>query len=247
MRRTVLIPTLLLTALAAAPRAASADLLLGGNFGAFIPRGLDGRKTGDVIAENLTFRTYFDDDFDQDPIHKLFTNVTFGGEVLFGLGDFVEAGVGINYFQSPNQESFYTDFTDVDGTDIIQSTQFRVVPVAVTVRAFPIGRTTPVQPYVGGGVNFYRWHYQEKGEFIDFSDPTLPIFSSGPDEFEDDGTAVGAVILAGVRFPIGKSFLVGGEWRWHNGSADLAPELNFAGNKLDLGGNQVVATFHVKF
>ena len=42
-------------------------------------------------------------------------------------------------------------------------------------------------------------------------------------------------------------FLVGGEWRWQNGSADLAPELNFAGDKLDLGGNSVMATFHFKF
>ena len=40
----------------------------------------------------------------------------------------------------------------------------------MTVRAFPIGRTTPVQPYVGGGINFYRWNYKESGEFIDFCD-----------------------------------------------------------------------------
>jgi outer membrane protein W len=244
MRRTVLVSTLVVAALAAAPQIAAADTLFGGNLGAFIPRGLDGRTTGDVLAENITFRTFFEDDFDQDPIHKLFTNVTFGGEVLFGLGDFVEAGVGISYFQSPKQDSFYTDFTDVDGTDIIQTSQFRVVPLSVTVRAFPIGRTTPVQPYVGGGVNFYRWHYKEEGEFIDFSDDTLPIFE---DEFSDDGSAVGAVILAGVRFPIGNAFLVGGEWRWQNGSADLAPELNFAGDKLDLGGNTVAATFHFRF
>jgi hypothetical protein len=244
MRRSVLVSTFVVAALAAAPQIAAADTLFGGNLGAFIPRGLDGRTSGDVLAENIGFRTFFDDDFNQDPIHKLFTNVTFGGEVLFGLGDFVEAGVGINYFQSPKQESFYTDFTDVDGTDIIQTSQFRIVPVSVTVRAFPIGRTTPVQPYVGGGVNFYRWHYKEAGEFIDFSDDSLPIFT---DQFEDDGSAVGAVILAGVRVPVGHAFFIGGEWRWQNGKADLAPELNFAGNKLDLGGNTVAATFHVRF
>jgi hypothetical protein len=244
MRRTVLVPMLFVAALAAAPQMAAADTLFGGNLGAFIPRGLDGRTTGDVLAENITFRTFYEDDFDQDPIHKLFTNVTFGGEVLFGLGDFVEAGVGVSYFQSPKQDSFYADFTDTDGTDIIQASQFRVVPLSVTVRAFPIGRTTPVQPYVGGGVNFYRWHYEEEGEFIDFSDDSLPIFDG---EFSDDGSAVGAIILAGVRFPIGHAFYVGGEWRWQNGSADLAPEQNFAGDKLDLGGNTIAATFHVRF
>ena len=38
--------------------------------------------------------------------------MTFGGEVLFGIGDFVEAGVGIGYYQSQERDSFYTDFTD---------------------------------------------------------------------------------------------------------------------------------------
>ena len=244
MRRTVLLPTLLLTALAATPQSAFADLLLGGNVGAFIPRGFEGRKSGDVIAENLSFRTYLDDEFDQDPIHKLFTNVTFGGDVLFGLGDFVEAGVGINYFQSPEQESFYTDFTDVDGSDIFQTTQFAVLPIAMTARVFPIGRTVPVQPYVGGGVVYYRWNYKEAGEFIDFSDPDLPLFT---DKFEDNGGAWGGTFLAGVRIPFGHRYFAGGEWRWQNGSADLDPALNFAGDKLDLGGNTFVATFHVKF
>jgi opacity protein-like surface antigen len=243
MRRTVLLPTLLLAALLAAPQLAAADGLVGGFVGGFIPKGLDGRTHGDVLAENLAFRTLFDDVGDQDPIH-LFTGVNAGGEVLFGLGDFLEAGVGVGVFQSKERFSFYTDFTDTDGTDIEQSTKFRIVPVSVTVRAFPIGRTTPVQPYVGGGVNFYRWKYTESGEFIDFSDATLPVFS---DTFTDSGSAVGATILGGVRVPVGRTLMIGGEVRWQGGSADLAPELNFAGNKLDLSGVSVGATVHVKF
>ncbi len=163
--------------------------------------------------------------------------------MLFGLGDFIEAGVGIGYY-TKSRDSFYTDFTDVDGTDIEQTTRLRTVPLSVTVRAFPIGRTTPVQPYVGGGINFYRWQYTEVGEFIDFSDDSLPIFR---DSFTDDGTAVGATILGGVRAPIGRTFMVGGEVRWQGGSADLDPALNFAGNKLDLGGISLAATFHVRF
>ena len=113
-------------------------------------------RTGTCSPRTSTFRTLFDDIGEEDPIH-LFSNVTFGGEVLFGMGDWLEAGVGISYFESKERFSFYTDFTDLDGTDIEQTTQFRIVPLALTVRAFPIGRTTPVQPYVGGGINFYRW------------------------------------------------------------------------------------------
>ena len=53
MRRSVLVSTLVVAALAAAPQIAAADTLFGGNIGAFIPRGLDGRTSGDVLAENI--------------------------------------------------------------------------------------------------------------------------------------------------------------------------------------------------
>ena len=246
MRRTVLVSTLLVAALAAAPQIAAADTLFGGTFGGFIPRGQDGRVSGDVLTETFGFRngfrTLWDDEGHKDPI-RLFGGPSISGEVLLGLGDFVEAGVGIGY-TSKERDSFYTDFPEEDGTEIEQSTRLRIVPLSVTVRAFPIGRTTPIQPYVGGGINFYRWQYREAGEFIDFSDDTLPVFT---DTFTDNGTATGAVLLFGVRVPIGRTFNVGGEARWQNGSADLAPELNFAGDKLDLGGWTAAATFHVRF
>jgi hypothetical protein len=245
MRRTALVSSFLVAALAAAPQIAAADTLFGGTFGGFIPRGQDGRVTGDVLTETFGFRngfrTLWDDDGDKDPI-RLFGSGSVSGEVLFGLGDWVEAGVGVGY-TSQERDSFYTDFTDTDGTEIEQITRMRIVPLSLTVRAFPIGRTTPVQPYVGGGVNFYRWQYREAGEFIDFSDETLPVFV---DTFTDDGTATGGLVLFGVRVPIGQ-FNVGGEARWQGGSADLAPELNFAGDKLDLGGWTAAATFHYRF
>lgn len=246
MRRTVLVPTLLVAALAAAPQIAAADTLFGGTFGGFIPRGEGGRTSGDVLNETFGlrngFRTLYDDIGEKDPIH-LFAGPSIGGEVLFGLGDFLEAGVGISYY-TKTRDSFYSAFEDLDGSDIEGSTRLRIVPLSVTVRAFPIGRTTPIQPYVGGGVNFYRWQYREAGEFIDFSDPSLPIFE---DTFTDDGTAVGASILGGVRVPVGRTMNVGGEVRWQGGSADLDPALSFPGEKLDLSGVTLAATFHLRF
>ena len=59
--------------------------------------------------------------------------------------------------------------------------------------------------------------------------------------------ATGAALVFGVRVPVGRTFNVGGEGRWQNGSADLAPELNFAGDKVDLGGWTGAVTFHVRF
>lgn len=241
MRRTATIAALLLTALVLAPRTARADNLFGGYVGGFLPRAEDGRVAGDVLRENLSFRTLIDEDFD-NPL-RAFNGPLVGGEYLIGLGDFVEAGVGLGFYQR-TAASVYTDFVDVDGTEIQQSTKLRVIPFTVSVRAFPIGRTTPVQPYVGGGINFYRWRYSEFGEFIDFSSAQLPVFR---DTFVDDGTATGPTAFGGVRAPIGDAFLIGGELRWQGGEADLDPLLNFAGNKLDLGGFNLFATFHIRF
>jgi hypothetical protein len=242
MRRTVISSALLAATLVLAPQTARADSLFGFYLGGFFPRGEDARVSGDVLRENLSFRTLIDDTGTGDPL-RTFAGVTFGGEYLVGLGDYLEAGVGVGFYQK-TEGSYYTDFTDVDGTDIEQNTKLRLIPVTVSLRVFPIGRTTPVQPYVGAGVNFYRWRYSEFGEFIDFSQDSLPLFR---ESYVDDGTATGATIFGGVRAPIGPAFLVGGEVRWQGGSADLDPLLNFAGDKLDLGGLSVAATFHVRF
>lgn len=241
MRRSV-ISSALLAALALAPQPALADTLVGFYVGGFFPRGEDGRVSGDVLRENLSFRTLVDDTGTGDPL-RTFAGLDVVAEPEQDLAAERRAGVGLGFYQK-TELSFYSDFTDLDGTDIDQNTKIRIIPLTVSVRAFPIGRTTPVQPYVGAGINFYRWRYSEFGEFIDFSDPSLPIFR---DTYVDEGTATGPTIFGGVRAPIGDAFLFGGELRWQGGSADLDPLLNFAGDKLDLGGFTLAATFHVRF
>jgi hypothetical protein len=244
MRRRIAVAGLVVAGLlVSTPRPAQAqiDSLVGFHIGGFIPKGYDGRDTDDVLRDNVSFLTY---DCSKDDPLRCFNGFTFSGEYLLGLGDWIEAGVSVGYYQK-SVPAFYTEFTNDDGTDIFNETDVRNIPVAVTVRAFPIGRTTPVQPYVGGGVVFNRWRYRESGDFIDFTPGGgLPIIEG---TFEDDGTAVGATVLGGVRAPIGRTFFVGGEVRWQSGTADLDPELNFATNKLDLGGVSVLAGVHVRF
>jgi hypothetical protein len=243
MRRRIAVAALAVASLlVATPQTARADSLLGVHVGGFFPKGLGSRDVNsDVLRQNVDFLSY--ECSNDDPL-RCFNGFTISGEYLFGFGDWIEAGVSVGYY-SKKVTAVYTDYTDVDGTEIINDTTFKNLPVAVTVRAFPIGRTTPVQPYVGGGVAFQRWGYKEAGEFIDFTPGGgLPIFRG---EFEDDGTAVGPTVLFGVRAPIGRTFFVGGEARWTGGTADLDPELNFAANKLELGGWSVQAGFHVKF
>jgi hypothetical protein len=241
MRRQASVAGLLVTTLLGAPVAAHADSLLGFHLGGFFLRAEDARTDGDVLVENLSFRTLIEGELD-GPL-AVFNGLFLSGEYLHGFGDYIEAGVSVGYHEG-DALSVYSDFEEVDGTEIEQTTKVRTIPVGVSVRAFPIGRTTPVQPYVGGGVNFYSWRYAETGEFIDFSQPSLPVFR---DSFVDEGSAVGPLFLAGVRAPIGERLMVGGEFRWQGGTADLDPALNFAGNKLDLGVMTFVAGVHFRF
>jgi outer membrane protein W len=226
---------LMAAAMAFAPASASAqDQSFGVNVGGFFPRGESSRVIGDTINENL-----FDWAFDVND----FRGGTIGGDYNVGLGDFLEAGVGVSFYQR-TVPSVYLDYTNSDGSEIEQKSRLRIIPVTAKISYFPIGRNVPVQPYVGAGVNFYRWNYSEFGDFIDFDTPGRPVFSAN---YKDSGTAVGPVVFGGIRGALGDRYTVGGEVRYQRGEADLDPTLGFAGDKLDLGGVSLVATFNVRF
>jgi opacity protein-like surface antigen len=221
-------------ALAFAPATASAqDQSIGINAGGFFPRGETSRVGGDTIFENL-----FDWGFDIND----FRGGTIGGDYNVGIGDFLEAGVGINFYQR-TVPSFYLDYTNTDGSDIEQKSKLRIIPVTAKISYFPAGRNSPVQPYVGAGVSFYRWDYSEFGQFVDFDNHNA-IFTG---TFKDSGTAVGPTVFGGVRGALGDRYTIGGEVRYQRGEADLDPTLGFAGHKLDLGGVSLVGTFNIRF
>jgi hypothetical protein len=213
------------------PATSGADTLLGGNFGYFVLQSEDARETGDVLYENLDFLAFDLDDFN---------NVTVGGEYLLGLGRFVEAGAGAGFYQR-TVPSVYDRLVENDGSEIEQDLKLRVSPVTFTARLFPVGRDGGIQPYVGGGIAILAWRYSESGEFV------FPGNVVRRETFVDSGNETAPVFFGGVRFPAGDRFLVGGEFRWHGGSAELDPEQEFAGDRLDLGAFTAQATFHVRF
>ena len=118
-----------------------------------------------------------------------------------------------------------------------------MAPITATVRFLPIGRGSAVQPYVGGGVGFFNWSYSEDGEFVDFSDGTVFV-----ETYKADGTAVGPVVLGGIRFGIGDAFTTGFEYRWRKAEGDIdRVESGLTGDKIDLGGSLITWTFHLRF
>jgi opacity protein-like surface antigen len=209
--------------LACSGAAFAQDVVIGGNIGGFLVKSEEARDRSDVLRQNLTFLDFMLEDFN---------GATAGGDFAISLGSFLEVGAGVNYY-ARTVPTVYSRFVDSDGTEIESDLKLRNIPIALTAKVFPLSRDAGVQPYVGGGVQFNLWQYTEVGEFLDFSNGD--IFR---DSFTDDGMEIGPVFLAGVRFPVGASALIGGEWRYSTARADLDP--------IDLGGNSFLFTVSFK-
>ena len=170
-----------------------------------------------------------------------FNNASAGAEWLMGLGEYVEAGVGLGFYRR-TVASTYDDFVDLDGSEIEQDLKLRVIPFTTTIRFLPFGRSAALQPYVGGGLGIYAWRYSEVGDFIDFSD-----FGIFREQFVAEGNDVGTVVLGGVRMPFGSRFAVGGELRYQTVQGTVGVENGFLEERIDLGGLTAQATLQVKF
>jgi len=219
----------------ATPAAAQQQLSL--NLGYFALRGEDNRVAGDTVVENL----FSDFPFALGYRVSDFNSVNFGAEWLLPIGDFIEAGVGVSFYQK-TVPSFYADLVDdVTGEDILQDIRLRTVPVTATIRFVPTGRNATIQPYIGAGIGIIPWSYSEAGDFVD------PAFDTFTWEYKDSGTAIGPVVFGGVRVPVSRGFALGGEIRWQQADSELDRNVGFQGTRLDLGGFTYSANFIVKF
>jgi opacity protein-like surface antigen len=205
---------------------------IGFTVGGFFLQGFDSRDERDTILadrDSLAFDL------------KDFNGLSVGGEWLVGLSDYLEAGVGAGFYQK-TVPTVYTNFENDNGSEIEQDLKLRIVPLTATVRFLPIGRGG-VEPYLGVGIGAFNWRYSEIGQFVDFSDST--VFTG---RFVAKGTAVGPVVLGGIRAPVGDALSVGGELRWQKATGDTGGiGEGFLGDKIDLGGWHALFTMHVRF
>jgi outer membrane protein W len=215
---------LAVTAGLAAP--ASAQQTVTVQLGAFMPKGEDSRVQGDVLAIN---RQYLLFDFGD------FNGIQVSGDWSIALGEFFEAGAGFGYYQQ-TVPAIYAEWVNEDGSEIMQDLKLRIMPATVLVRILPFGSRKAFQPYVGGGMGIYFWHYSETGEFVDGFDGS--IFR---DSFVQSGTSVGPMAVFGVRGRVSPAALIGMEGRYQWGQGDLSQD--FLGDKIDLGGFSILATF----
>ena len=231
---------ILLVASAGRAEAGGLDLRIGGLF----PRGRDCGIPSAVPAEYTLFQDvcelYFVGKNDFDGVYG-------GIEFNQVLTHYLEVGVHYDYY-SRTTDTSYRNYTRPDGTEIRQSLRLRVAPLGVTIRLLPTSKRHKLVPYVGGGVDALFYEYEEYGDLIDFSDPTLPIRS---DRIVDDSTAFGVHALGGFRAYLNRDFAIVGEgryqWGKHDMHGDFSPNAPGLVNTIDLGGWTFTVGLHVRF
>ncbi|MFO7695281.1 MAG: hypothetical protein R6V57_19510 [Vicinamibacterales bacterium] len=230
MVQRIVVAALLIFAIAAGlPTPASAQQTLTLQLGAFLPKGEASRVAGDVLAIN---RQYLLFDFGD------FNGFLVSGDWSVALGEYIEASAGFGYYQA-TAPTIYEEWVDEDGSEIEQDLKLRIMPATAVVRLFPLGARTAFQPYVGGGLGVYFWRYSETGEFLGTDGSIFPA------AYEQSGTSVGPIVVFGLRGLVSPAALVGVEGRYQWGEGELSQD--FLGDKIDLGGFSILATFGFRF
>jgi hypothetical protein len=239
-RRAIVGVSLIVVGALSVPPAQAQDQAFGVTLGYFVLRSEDGRVAGDALNANRCIDVTFECEpllFDVSD----FNGGTIGADWLYGIGDYFEVGAGIG-FQQRTVPSVYEFLEADDGSEIEQDLKLRMVPFTATVRFVPTGRRSSFQPYIGAGLGIIAWRYTETGSFVDVF--TNDIFRAS---YVDSGTELVPVILGGLRAPVGDAFSIGGEVRWQRGDAALSEDVEFVGDRIDLGGVTYQAVFHFRF
>ena len=244
----------LLATMVATPAVAQVVHAVSFGGGIFFPKAQDNRAAGDTLVADLnqpvipgtvppsTGSLAFDiKDFRSYPIF---------GEWHIAFNNHVEVGIGAA-FMNQSVQSIYRDLvnghdtvTTSDDTNIAQTLRLQTIPISAVVR-FLSGRPGHVQAYGGGGLVIDYFRYTESGDFVDTTDYST-IFNA---TFKAQDVAFGPVILGGVRAPIGGDIYALNfetRYQWVVGNTGGAAA-GFLGDKLDLGGWFLTASFMIRF
>ncbi len=183
---------------------------------------------------------------------RSFDSPYLGGEFAVRVNEQVDVALGVGY-QGSSTVSELWDWEGTDGLPIEQLNELTLVPVVVSGRYFlkPRGRSIgrfawipeKVVPYLGAGIGLMSYSLEVSGEFVDESDPGLPIYSDRLSTSRNTFLARGA---AGVELALGSQFVVNGEARYNYARGSLDNDFSGFGD-IDLDGFQLVAGVAVRF
>jgi opacity protein-like surface antigen len=160
-------------------------------------------------------------------------DVIFGADYMLHITPYVGVIFSGSYYQGSGTQA-YRNFTDNTGGSITHDTSLDVSSFTAGV-VFHLAPQYPVDPYIGGGGGIYAYRLRESGDFIDFTQTNLPVFT---DTLESNGTAFGYFFLAGVDFRVSHTISLFAEGRFTRAYKDLSGDFAGAG-RLDLSGKQI--------
>jgi hypothetical protein len=173
-----------------------------------------------------------------------------GGELALTLSEHFDIALAVGY-QRSSQQSEFRDWVDTDNRPILQVTELQQIPATATLKIFPFarGRTLgrfawvprTVAPFIGGGVGFIAYNFDQYGDFVDFE--TNDIFY---DTFNSSGEAFLARATAGVNISVSNQivFTMEGRYGWSKGAMGG----DYQGfDQIDLDGLQLIGGIAVRF
>ena len=184
-----------------------------------------------------------------------FDDLMLGVSFVRPVSNEVEIGFNLDVFQETVGSSVRPALDPFDEPDL-HDTRLTILPLTADVRFLPGGRYR-VRPggrmiikpafYVGAGIGFNFWEYEEYGRFLDLSIvPPEPI--PGFLAFRDDGVAFEVHGLAGVELPLGRTTNLLFELRHSISNDDLGGDFSdLPFRELDLGGTAVFGGMAFRF
>lgn len=186
---------------------------------------------------------YFDEKFrDFTGSKSDLQDATVGIEYVRELMPMLDLMVGGTFYEAAHDQA-YRDFEDSRDRPIFHTLSLEQTSFDLGVRLKLAPPNAPVTPYIGGGGSFVSWKLREDGDFIDFSPPPPQIFSA---ILEAEGDALGYFLVAGVEVPLGNSWAIFAEGRYHDAEDDLGDDFEGFG-KLDLAGTEFSAGASLRF
>ena len=181
-----------------------------------------------------------------------FSSFSVGGDIAYALTSRFDLVFGGD-FSSATKDSEYRDWVDNNDQPIEQTTDFKRVPLTLSLRYYIADRGHSVSqfawipskysPYVGigGGATWYR--FRQEGDFVDFQRDN-EVF---PAELESSGWAPSGHAMAGVDYTVGPWLALTLEGRYSLGKASLDENVYQGFEKIDLAGFVGTVGFKVRF
>ncbi len=153
--------------------------------------------------------------------------------LFFGFG---------SYLTRVNTE--YRDWVWGDGSPIEQQITFKEVPFQIGWRFYPIPVWRKgILPFVGVGIEYVSWEWRQEGDFIDFSDPGLPIYYG---DYRRTSGNFGVFLNGGVVVKFDRRYALRLSAIYHMAKGNLEPVfLDF--EPIDLSGLMLMAGISIYY